>query len=52
MFRMQRHRECPEKRKYFSPILEIPASKFTHDEPMTDNVTVIQQGFKPGSPIP
>src|SRR4030042_3480997 len=46
MFGMGGHGKGLQKREDFGPVLEIPTSKLTDDERMTENMSLIQQRLK------
>lgn len=40
------HRECLKERKYCRSVLKHSTSDFSDNERMTDNLSVVQQGYK------
>jgi len=52
MFRRNSHRKGLEEPQDFSPLLEVPACEFTHNEGVTHDMAVLQQVFKDRLAIP
>jgi hypothetical protein len=44
--------ECVKQSKHFGPVPEISAGKFADNKWMTQDLPLIEKGFKPDSPSP